>query len=28
VRIAPAACGLWRYAVPRRPRWERRPRGV
>ena len=28
LRIAPAACGLWRYAIPRRPRWERRPRGV
>jgi len=28
VRIAPAAGGLWRYAIPRRPRWERRPRGV
>jgi len=28
LRIAPAACGLWLCAVPRRQRWERRPRGV
>jgi hypothetical protein len=28
LRIAPAACGLWLYAVPRRLRWERQQRGV
>jgi len=28
LRIAPAACGIWRYAIPRRQRWERRLRGV
>jgi len=28
LRIAPAACGLRLCAVPRRQRWERRPRGV
>jgi hypothetical protein len=28
LRIAPAARGLWRYAIPRRQRWERQQRGV
>jgi len=28
LHIAPAARGLWRYAVPHRQRWERRLRGV
>ena len=28
LRIAPAACGLWLYAIPRRLRWERQQRGV
>src|SRR6266851_2681516 len=28
LRTAPAACGLWLYAIPRRQRWERQQRGV
>jgi hypothetical protein len=28
LRIAPAAVGLWLYAIPRRQRWERQQRGV
>jgi hypothetical protein len=28
LRIAPAARGLWLYAIPRRQRWERQQRGV
>jgi len=28
LRIAPAACGLWLCAIPRRLRWERQQRGV